>query len=95
MTTTTTLHTGAVVATPLVATVGMILRRLLDEGAAVPFYEAAMIARDASHRPFGRAGADLEKAGLLEGGRMHQSIRDVIVASVEGEGFDMKMRSPV
>ena len=92
---TVTLHTGHVHAKPLVTLLTVLLRRMLDEGEAIAFYEAVMLARNPDHQLFGNAVEKLTAFGILQDGRMHDATREIIVASVEGEGLGMRLRSPL
>jgi hypothetical protein len=92
---TVTLHTGHAHAKTLVAVVTVLLRDMIDQGEFILFYEAVTLARNPSHRLFGNAGEKLTAFGILENGRMHDATREIIVASVEGEGVGMRLRSPV
>jgi hypothetical protein len=94
-TSTVTLRSGHVHAAPLVAVVTVLLGNLLEDGEPILFYEAVTLARNPAHRLFGNAGEKLEARGILQDGRMHEATREIIVASVEGEGLGMKMRSPI
>ena len=91
---TTTLRTGIEVHDALVRTVNITLGRLMDTD-PIAFYEAVMVARDSSHVPFGNTSQSLRKMHLLESdGRMHDATRDVILASVDGQDFDLHLVSP-
>jgi len=58
------LKNGSEEAEPLVATTMMILRDLIVSE-PLHFYELTMVARDRTHRPFGRIGEDLVSKNLL------------------------------
>ncbi len=61
----------------------------------IVLYELVQVARDASHEPFGETGKDLEKRGLLQpDGRMPESIRNVVLSAVVGEGLDLELVNP-
>jgi hypothetical protein len=92
---TVTLHTGHVHAKSQVVLVGMLLSNMLDKGEGIAFYEAVMLARNPNHRLFGNTGEKLTSFGILQNGRMHDATREIIVASVEGEGLSMRLRSPL
>ena len=92
---TVTLHTGHSHAKALVAVVTMLLRDMLDKGEGIAFYEAVMLARNPNHRLFGNVGEKLTAYGILQDGRMRDAVREIIVASVEGEGLSMRLRSPL
>lgn len=92
---TVTLRTGHSHAKALVILVNMRLSSMLNNGEGIAFYEAVMLARNPNHRLFGNAGEKLAAFGLLQDGRMHDATREIIVASVEGEGLSMRLRSPL
>jgi hypothetical protein len=57
--------------------------------------EAAAIARDKTHRPFGNTGAILREMHLLDaGGVMHAVTRDVILAAVDGDEMNPRVVWP-
>lgn len=63
-------------------------------------YELVMFARDSNHQIFGDCGQELVSFNLLsvdnDGNyRIHDSTRNIVLSSVEGEGFDMVMVNPV
>lgn len=86
----TTIVNGIEEVSSAVVAVRMNLEAVL-EGNPIVFYEAVMIARDRSHVPFGNAGEKLKEWGLLQSadGQMHSTVRNVILASVEGDGLEM------
>ncbi len=101
------LRNGTEEARPLVAVVRMSLEKLLKDKPIV-LYELVEICRDPKHVPWGIAGDDLVALNLI--GRtqerpqlgpvevrytVHQSIRNIVLACVEGEDMDMRSVSPV
>ena len=89
------LRNGAEEAKSLVATTYMILTDLMESD-PILFYELVMKARNREYRCFGNTGETLQGRNLLErDGRMHDSMRNIIVSAVEGESLDMVLRSPV
>lgn len=89
-----TLRTGAEVPDVLLRTTAVALRTLMAEH-PVALYEAVMVARDKTHEPFGNTGEALRGFGFLDSaGKMHDAIRDIILASAEGDGFDIGLVSP-
>ena len=90
------LKTGVEVAKPLVGTTMMALNSLMDNGQDITFYELVMKCRDSNHEFFGNAGEELAKLGLLDGsGKVHRSIKDVVLAASEGVGLDMALVNPL
>ena len=94
------LRTGIEEARPLVALIYHQLKELLEKKPIVLF-ELVMCCRDREHVPWGKTGDDLRALSLLEPDtgcehvRIHDSIRNIVCASVEGEGLDLVLRSPV
>lgn len=86
------LRNGTTEATDLIAAVTLELRKMF-RSQPVAFYERVQLARDPKHRPFGAASSGdtlLEHDGCLRG-----AIRNIILSSVEGEGFeDMRLIPP-
>jgi hypothetical protein len=79
----------------LVAVFVATLRNLFTER-PIHAYELVSKARDSTHKFFGRTGEDLQKLGLVESnGEMHESVRNVVLSAVQGDGFDMKLGDPV
>jgi len=75
---------------PLVAVVRKALQGLLERN-PVCFYEVVMTARDREHQMWGNTGQIAEDFGLLQGGEMHSSTRNAILASTEGNGLELRM----
>lgn len=93
--TTLRLRNGSQEAEPLVITTGLTLRSLIATQPTV-FYEAVMLARDPGHSLWGDTSQPLRKMGLIDAtGRMHESVRNVVQSSVEGDGIGMRLVNPV
>lgn len=79
----------------LVAVITAALETLWKEK-PIAAYELVQLCKDSEHKLFGMAGQDLASAGLLEpGNRVHDSIRNIVLSAVSGEGFEMTLGSPV
>lgn len=95
--TTIRLKNGSEEFRPLVASVMVSLRDLLAS-APIAFYDLVMLARDDNHRPFGGTGTDLVARCLLandgQAFSMHDSVRNIVLSAVSGEGFDLCIGSP-
>jgi len=90
-----TLKTGKEEVEALVTVTRMTLSLMLELSESILFYEAVMIAKDHNHDPWGDSKDKLKVYGLLESdGRMHDSVRNIILASVEGEWLDMRLVNP-
>ncbi len=101
---TITLRNGTEAEKPLVAAITNTLTNLLNEQ-PIAFYELVRICREPGYTPFGAAGEPLLRLGLarifgstaLENGlwEVHEAIREIVLASVEGEGSEIRLISPV
>ncbi len=88
------LRNGNEEAKAAVTVVMMSLRALIDTN-PIAFYELVMLSRDPEHIPFGNSGEILSRFALINNGKVHDTIRNIVVSAVEGDGFDMVLRSPV
>lgn len=89
------LKNGSEEAEPLVLTTMMAINRI-QEDMPIALYDLVMIARDCDYQPFGQIGPELIKSRLLEqDGSMHQSIRNIVLSSFEGEGMDLVRVNPL
>ncbi|MBD3330043.1 hypothetical protein GF354_00765 [Candidatus Peregrinibacteria bacterium] len=68
----------------------------LAETNPIAFYELVMKCREQGHELFGNTGEVLQSLALIqdERGTVHDSIRNVVLSAVEGDGLDMTLRSP-
>ena len=97
-----TLRTGTVEVAALVSVITMTLRTLLEEN-PITFYEAVELARNPHHKVWGASKDELRGLGLCDDADvdasndmfMHSSTRDIILASVEGEGTEMRLVNPI
>lgn len=68
----------------------------LLESYPIAFYELVMLCRDSNHELFGNTDEILRVHGLIEADdQPHDIIRLVVLASVDGEGLDLKLVSPL
>lgn len=88
------LKNGAEEVEPLVAVVMMSLRTLLREN-PIAFFELVQLCKDRNHKPFGTTGTILEQTSLIQNGVLHDSVRNIVLSAVEGEGLEMRLTSPV
>jgi enolase len=93
------LKNGAEEAEPLVKVVMLSLSSLFEADRmdyAFAFYELVMKARDPKHEIFSNVHKNVLKdlALVQSNGRMHDSIRNIVLSAVEGEGLAMKLVSP-
>lgn len=77
----------------LVASVMVSLRDLWDTKPIVAF-EFVSLCRDPKHELWS-GKADLERANLIKDGKVHDSIRDIVLSAVSGEGLSMTIDAPV
>lgn len=65
----------------------------------ISFFELVTLARDPNHQLWGEVDGPIAKrlqglALLGQDGKMHDSIRHIVMAAVEDEGMDMHLVSP-
>lgn len=79
----------------LVDTIYSSLEKLFKENLDA-FYDITLIARDKSYKHFGRNGEILCRLGFINrDNSMHDSIRNIILASVEGDMVELKLVNPI
>ena len=93
---TVTLKNGAEEVTGLVnMTMGIINEMLKGLPGILTAYELVQVCKDKDHVIFGVHGEELIKSGLMTKGNMiHQSIKNIVLSSVEGEGSDITFTDP-
>ena len=100
------LRNGAEEAFPLIALVTMQIRDLFEGKGWVPgegplppvmVYELVAKARDRNHKFFGDIGKHLAKTTFFddEEGHMHDSIRNIVISSFEGELTALQLINPL
>lgn len=93
------LKNGAEEASPLVVLTMMSLKSLMDRGEAMALYELVELCKDPDHTPFGVTGETLQVLSLVSktesGWWVHNSIRNIVLSAVSGEGLDLCLVSPV
>lgn len=98
-TTTVKLKNGTEEHGPLVSITMISLRGLMEAGMGVGLYELAELCKDNNHKLFGSTGDTLAKLNLvgLGGGKftVHDSIRNIVLSAIEGEGLDMQLVNPI
>lgn len=88
------LKDGSTVAEAAILATWMNLDLLMDTN-PLALFEAAMIARNSAHVPFGNLGQALVDLNLIDAdGIMHDDTRHVILSAMPGEGLDMKLVNP-
>lgn len=90
------LRNGAEEVKSLVSMILFTLKDMWSKGEVTTVYELAMLCRDPEHKLFGDTGDVLKKLSLVQpDGRVHDSIRNIVLSAVEGEGLDMRLQSPI
>lgn len=93
-----TLKNGTEEARPLIGVMMLTLQRLWAEKPTV-LYELVQLCRDREHELWGSTSEDLLALSLIEktndGFRVHDSIRNIVLSAIEGEGLEMKLGNPV
>ncbi len=99
------LKNGTEEARPLVGVTMMSIRGLmgdLEHGGPIALYELVEICKDRDHKPFGNTGDKLAALSLAtpianSDGRfqVHNSIKNIVLSAVEGEGMEMSVGDPV
>lgn len=86
---------GAEVARAILITVTIRLENLMAKN-PIGFYELVQLARNPKHKLFGNTRGDLANLALVDDdGIMHEEVRKVILASVEGDDLKMTLVNPV
>lgn len=79
----------------LVAVTMMRLQSLIDDN-PILFYELVSVCRNREHQFFGSSGEALRAMNLLETNSLpHESLRNVVLSAVVGDGLEMKLTLPV
>lgn len=79
----------------LLVSVLFVSLKALAEKDPMAFYDAVMIARPGGYEPFGTNGEKLRGLSIINADNsMHDSVRNVILSAVEGDGLDMILGNP-
>jgi hypothetical protein len=92
------LKNGTEEAKHLVTTVMMSINGLAKQGlpGMLAVYDLAEVCKGKGYRPFGDNMKKLQGLALLDqSGKPHDSIRNIVLSAVQGEGLDMTIGSPV
>lgn len=90
----TKLKNGREEATVLV-TVTMATLKHLMKTKPIVLFEFVSKCRDSAHELFGCSGADLKALSLIdEGGTPHNSVKNIVLSAIEGEGLEMTIGDP-
>lgn len=90
-----TLKNGSREFAPLVG-VAMGSLGLLMQKNPIAFYELVMKARDRQHIFFGNTAEVLRGYALIEAdGDLHETLRNVVLSAVRGDGLNMVLSSPI
>lgn len=88
------LKNGSEAVEVLVETTMISLTSLREEN-TIAFFELVQKCRNPQHIMFGDAKEIAQKFGLIEQGKIHDVIKDIILSAVEGDMLDMKMVDPI
>jgi hypothetical protein len=89
------LKNGAVEVDALV-TATMVSLYSLWKKKPIVFYELYQKCLNNDHKLFGNAGADLKDLSLVnEDGSVHNSIKNIVLSAVTGDGLSLTMVSPI
>lgn len=89
------LKNGTEEAKPVVAITQMSIREVWQDN-PLAIYDLHSKCQDPDYEFFGDNGEILKRLNLVQSdGRIHQSIKNVVLSMVEGEGMDMTLVSPV
>jgi hypothetical protein len=92
------LRTGIEEAEPLVKVTVMSLRELWKSGlpGTLAVYDLVERCKNPSYNIFKKNLETLQDLSLIDSnGNIHDSIKNIVLASVEGEGMKMKLVSPI
>jgi len=91
---TVTLKNGTEEVKSLVVVTMLSLRNLMTDNVTA-FYDLVMVCRDSDYHPFEDNGDYLKARSLLQdSGRVHESIRNIVLSAVTGDDLDMELGSP-
>jgi len=80
---------------PSVVMTMMSLEHVMDER-PLALYDLAMMCRDRNYEPFGSNGSYLKDLNLVDqDGSIHNSIRNIVLSAISGDGLDIVLRNPV
>lgn len=74
------------------------LTRLMDDGEVILFYELVEVCKNPNHQVVGGPAmvAELKNRGLMrDNGSVHETVRNIVLSAVEGEGLAMVLGNPV
>ena len=92
---TITLKNGSEVTEPQVIATMALLKILFKKNPRA-FRELVMKCRDPEHKLVDNTGEVLSDRSLIQtDGRVHNSIRDIVLSATEGEGLEMTLGSPL
>lgn len=89
------LKNGAEELRTLVAGITLSLRDLMETD-PIALYELRELCRDRDHELLGDTKKTLQDLSLVDsGGRVHKSIRNVVLSAIQGEMLEMRLTSPL
>ena len=92
-----TLRNGSTEPAPIVQATMMALRGMMNDILGITaLYDLHQICLGKNYKPSDRQLEYLKSRALLQtDGRPHDSIRNVVLSAIDGEGLDMKIVNPV
>lgn len=88
------LKNGTEVIEPVLITTMINLDALMKKN-PIAFYELVQKCRNPQHKMFGNTEQVAESLALIERGSIHDSVRNIVLSAVEGDGLKMSLSSPV
>ena len=81
----------------VVSTYGILKKMLDDMEGAIAFYELVEVCKNPSHQVFSSKQKEylISRALMQSDGRIHQSVRNIVLSSVQGEGLELSLVNPI
>ena len=95
---TVALRNGSTEAKPIVVMTYMNLKSMFDDiQGAIAFYELVEVCKNPKHEIFSDAQKQylIGRALMQPDGRVHQSIKNVVLSAATGEGLDLSLVNPI
>jgi len=81
----------------VVVTYGILLKMLDGMEGAIALYELVAVCKNPSHQVFSNAQKEylMGRALMQPDGRIHQSIKNIVLSAIEGEGLRLTVVNPI
>ena len=81
----------------VVSTYGILKEMLSDLEGAIAFYELVEVCKNPSHQVFSSKQKEylINRALMQPDGRIHQSVRNIVLSAVQGEGLGLSLVDPI